>query len=60
MGLPLGVPLQPEQRASHDDAVAAMHAALGEDASAAAWAEGRALPVDDAVALALEDSTEVV
>jgi hypothetical protein len=54
------VPLQPEQRLSHDDAVAAMHAAPGEEASAAAWAEGQALPVDEVDALALEGSTEVV
>jgi hypothetical protein len=60
MGVPRGVRLQPEQRASHDDAVATMPAALGEDASAAAWAEGWTLPVDEAVALALEGSTEVV
>jgi hypothetical protein len=53
------VPLQPEQRASHDDA-AAMHAALGEDASAAAWAEERAPSLNEAVALALEDTGAVL
>jgi hypothetical protein len=40
----------------HDRAVAAMRAALDEAAFAAAWAEGRALPVDEAIALALVDT----
>jgi hypothetical protein len=31
-----------------------MHAALGEEAFAAAWAEGRALSLDEAIALALK------
>jgi hypothetical protein len=49
----LAVPLQPDRRAEHDRAVDAMRAALGEEAFAAAWAEGRALPLDEAIALAL-------
>jgi hypothetical protein len=32
-------------------------AALGEEAFAVAWAEGRTLPLEAAVALALEDHT---
>jgi hypothetical protein len=50
----LGTPLPPEQRAGHDRAVQAAHAALSEEAFAAAWAEGRALPLEEAVHLALE------
>jgi tetratricopeptide (TPR) repeat protein len=50
----LSVPLPPEQQAVHDRAVQAMRAALGEDAFAAAWAEGRALPLEEVIALALE------
>jgi hypothetical protein len=38
----------------YEAALVALHAALGEDAFAAAWAEGRALPLDEAIALALE------
>ena len=50
----LGVPLPPETRADHDQAVLAMRAALGKDAFAAAWAEGQALSPEEAFALALE------
>jgi predicted ATPase/Tfp pilus assembly protein PilF/transcriptional regulator with XRE-family HTH domain len=49
-----GVPLPPEERGSHDQAVQAMRAALGEEGFAAAWAAGRALPLEEAIALALE------
>jgi tetratricopeptide (TPR) repeat protein len=49
----VGMPLGPEQRAGHDQALQAMRAALGVEAFAAAWAEGRALSLDEAVALAL-------
>jgi DNA-binding CsgD family transcriptional regulator len=37
------LPLSPRQQAWYDDAVATVRAALGEEAFAAAWAEGRAL-----------------
>jgi tetratricopeptide (TPR) repeat protein len=50
----LGAPLWPEQRAGHDRAVRAMRAALGEDAFTGAWAEGQALTLEQAIALALE------
>jgi hypothetical protein len=56
----LGVALHPVLHGGHDQAVAAMRAALGEAGFAAAWVEGRALPLDEAIALALEGSTEVV
>jgi non-specific serine/threonine protein kinase len=53
----LGVPLLPDQRAGHESVVQAMRAVLGDAAFDAAWAEGRALPPEEAVAvaLALED-----
>jgi tetratricopeptide (TPR) repeat protein len=47
----LGVPLAREWRVSHERAVQAMQAALGTEAFAAAWAGGRALPLEEAVAL---------
>jgi hypothetical protein len=47
----LGVPPPPEQ--GHDWAVQAMRVALGEEAFAVAWAAGRAMPTEEAVALAL-------
>jgi tetratricopeptide (TPR) repeat protein len=52
----LGMLLPGDQRAGHAEAVGAMRAALGEADFAAAWAEGRALPMDEAVALALEQT----
>jgi non-specific serine/threonine protein kinase len=50
----LGLPLAPEQRAGHNQAVQAVRDALGEEAFAAAWAAGRTLPLEEAIALALE------
>jgi non-specific serine/threonine protein kinase len=50
----LVVPLRPVQQAGHDQAVQAMRATLGEEAFAAAWAVGRALPLEAAIAMALE------
>jgi hypothetical protein len=53
----LGLPLRAPEQADQERAIAAMRAVLGEDAFAVAWAEGRALPLEEAVALALEDHT---
>jgi hypothetical protein len=39
--------------------VSAAHQALGEEAFAAAWAEGRAMSLEQAVAYALEESGDV-
>jgi hypothetical protein len=41
--------------AGHDRAVRAMRDALGEESFATAWAAGRALPLEEAVTLALEE-----
>jgi hypothetical protein len=49
-----GTPVEAADRAAHERAAAVSRAALGEEVFAAAWAEGRALPLDDAIALALE------
>jgi non-specific serine/threonine protein kinase len=54
----LGAALHPVLRPSHDQAVQTMQAALGEAAFAATWAEGRSLPLDEVITLALEDSSE--
>jgi hypothetical protein len=43
----------PYLQAEHDQAVAAARAALGSDAFATAWEEGRKMGLDQAVALAL-------
>jgi hypothetical protein len=52
---PLGAVLEPELRDEGRRQGAAIRGALGEDGFAAAWAVGRALPLEEAVALALED-----
>jgi hypothetical protein len=55
----LGAALHPVLHAGHEQAVQAMRAALGEAACAAAWAEGQALSLEEAVALALENPDTV-
>jgi tetratricopeptide (TPR) repeat protein len=55
----LGAALHPVLHASHERAVQAMRAALGASAFAAAWAEGRALALEEAVMLALGDTDGV-
>jgi predicted ATPase/class 3 adenylate cyclase len=55
----IGMPLAPGLRAEHASAVQAMRAALGEEVFAATWAAGCALPLTEAVALALESCTGV-
>jgi hypothetical protein len=52
----LGVALDTGARAEYERAVAAARAALGEEEFAAAWAEGRGLSPEQAVAYALEDA----
>lgn len=50
----LGMPQASHMPADHDRAVQAVRGALGDEAFAASWAEGRALSADRSVALALQ------
>ena len=49
--------LEQDKQAGHARMVQAIRAALGEEALARTWAEGRALSLDEAVALALGEDT---
>ena len=51
----LGVGLAPAEQATHDDTVAGVQQALGEERFSAAWRQGRELALDEAIAYALED-----
>src|SRR5207245_85490 len=48
-----GIPLPPTDRAAYAHLMVTARAALGEDAFAAVWAAGRALPLEQALAAAL-------
>jgi predicted ATPase/transcriptional regulator with XRE-family HTH domain len=52
----LGTPLSSIIRADHDHASNAAREALGEEAFEAAWAEGHAMPLEEAIADALDDA----
>ena len=54
----IGVPLWPSLRAEYDDIVARVGARLGVVAFDAAWAGGRALPLDAAIDAAQDSSAE--
>jgi tetratricopeptide (TPR) repeat protein len=55
----IGSPLRPNKRPGYDRRMAASRAALGDDAAFdRAWQEGRALPLEQAIKLALEDTVE--
>jgi predicted ATPase len=51
----LGVGLAPAEQATHDQTVAAVQGALGEERFSAAWRQGRELALDEAIAYALEE-----
>jgi predicted ATPase len=51
----IGEAMPPVERAQYEGAIAAARAALGEEAFAAAWAEGRAMTREQAVRFALEE-----
>lgn len=50
----IGAPLPPADHVRYDRAVAGVRAGLGEQAFAAAWAEGQAMALEQAVADALQ------
>jgi hypothetical protein len=54
-----GTPLPPADRTEHDGCVAALRAALGAEAFATAWAEGRAMSPEQAVAHAVGEDGDV-
>jgi hypothetical protein len=49
------LPVPPIDQALRDRHIAALRAAMGEQSFAAAWAEGRAMSLDQAVRVALEE-----
>jgi predicted ATPase/DNA-binding SARP family transcriptional activator/class 3 adenylate cyclase len=51
----IGAPLPPANRPDRDRGIAAARATLGEAAFSAAWAEGRVMRVEQAIASALEE-----
>jgi hypothetical protein len=55
---PIGCRPAPAARATYERAIALARARLGEEAFAAAWAEGRALSLEQALAEALDDAAE--
>ena len=56
----LGAPLCPDDHAAYQHNAAAARAQLEEAAFAAVWADGRALPIEQAVAEALRVADEVM
>jgi len=50
----VGVPLEPSQLADYERSVVQVQAQLGDPAFAATWAAGRAMPLDEAIALAMQ------
>jgi predicted ATPase/DNA-binding SARP family transcriptional activator len=54
----LGAPVPPADRAAHERRVAAIRASLGEEGFAAAWAAGRAMGMEEAIASALQAGGE--
>ena len=50
----IGVPLPPGDRDAYERDLAAVRTALGEAALVAAWAEGRAMSLEQAIAYVLE------
>lgn len=56
----IGASILPYHRPDYDHAVTVARAGMGEEAFAAAWAEGKAMTLDEAVAYALETPTTPV
>ena len=53
----LGVGLAPAEQTTHDETVDAVRGSLAEERFVAAWLQGKELPLDDAIAYALEGET---
>jgi non-specific serine/threonine protein kinase len=53
-----GLSVFPSERAAHAQAIASIREACGEDTFVAAWAAGQVMPLEEAVALALEGHAE--
>jgi non-specific serine/threonine protein kinase len=53
----IGAPVRPFDREEYERAMAAVREALGEEAFASAWAQGRAMPLEQAIEYALEEPT---
>ena len=53
----IGAPLSPFERTELDTHTAAARTALGEEVFAAAWAQGRATPLNEAIEYALDKET---
>ena len=51
----LGVELAPAERETHEETAAAVRESLGEERFSAAWRQGQELPLDEAIAYALEE-----
>lgn len=51
----IGIPLRPVERAPYEREVSVARAQLAEQVFAAAWAEGRAMTMEQAIAYALGD-----
>jgi tetratricopeptide (TPR) repeat protein len=49
----IGAPMLPVERTNYDQTIMAIHSRLNNEAFEAAWAEGRALPLEQAIAEAL-------
>jgi len=57
---PLRFVMSAKERAERDQAIAAAHAALGEEAFASSYEEGKKMTLDEVVAYALEDAEATV
>jgi predicted ATPase/DNA-binding SARP family transcriptional activator len=53
----LGVALAPAEQTTHDETVEAVRSSLNEDRFGAAWLRGREMPLEEAIAYALEEET---
>jgi hypothetical protein len=51
----IGAPVQPIDRAGYDRCCIALRSTLGDEAFSATWAEGYAMPLDQAIAYALSE-----